>query len=153
MTQNFWGFLVIQMMAALALGCFVFVWPGPWNTERYAGVALAMIGIILLFTARFQLGRSFSVTAQARKLVTHGVYSKIRNPIYVFSFMMVVGVLLVVQKPGLFVLPVVLLTCRLFARVKRLKCWKGSLAMSIVCTGGVLGFEAQSRRDADATVW
>jgi protein-S-isoprenylcysteine O-methyltransferase Ste14 len=109
MTQNFWGFLVIQVVAALALGCFVIVWPGPWNTERYAGVALAMIGIILLFAARFQLGRSFSVTAQARKLVTHGIYSKIRNPIYVFSFLMVVGVLLVVQKSGLFVLPVVLL--------------------------------------------
>ena len=68
-----------------------------------------MTGITFLFTARFQLGKSFSVTAQARKLVTHGIYSKIRNPIYVFSFMMVVGVLLVAQKAVLFVLPVVLL--------------------------------------------
>ena len=49
------------------------------------------------------------MTPQARKLVTHGLYSKIRNPIYVFSSMMVLGVLLVVQKPLLFLFLAVLL--------------------------------------------
>jgi protein-S-isoprenylcysteine O-methyltransferase Ste14 len=49
------------------------------------------------------------VTAQARKLVTHGLYAKIRNPIYVFSSMMVLGVLLVVQKPILFLFLAVLI--------------------------------------------
>jgi len=67
-------------------------------------MALAAIGIVFLFTARFQVGQVVFRDAQACKLVTHGIYSKIRNPIYVFSFMMVVGVLLVVQKPALFVL-------------------------------------------------
>jgi protein-S-isoprenylcysteine O-methyltransferase Ste14 len=113
MTQNFWVFLVIQLGAAVVLGCFVVLWPGPWNHERDFGVALAMVGILMLFTARFQLGRSFSVTAQARKLVTNGIYSRIRNPMYVFSFMMVVGVLLVVQKPMLFVLPGILLVAQI----------------------------------------
>jgi protein-S-isoprenylcysteine O-methyltransferase Ste14 len=102
--QKFVGFLVVQMVAALALACFVFLWAGPWNAARYAGIFLAVTGIVLLFVARFQLGKSFSVTAQARKLVTHGLYSKIRNPIYVFSSTMVLGVLLVVQKPALFAL-------------------------------------------------
>jgi protein-S-isoprenylcysteine O-methyltransferase Ste14 len=101
---HFAGFLVIQMVAAVALGCIVILWTGPWNLARYIGGFLAMSGIVLLFVARFQLGKSFSVTAQARKLVTHGLYSRIRNPIYVFSSLMVLGILLVVQRPLLFAL-------------------------------------------------
>jgi protein-S-isoprenylcysteine O-methyltransferase Ste14 len=110
---KFVAFLAIQVAAALLLVCFVILWPGPWNNERYVGIAMAAIGIVLLFTARFQLGKSFSVTPQARKLVTNGLYSKIRNPMYVFSFMMVVGVFLVVQKRALFLLPAVLLVAQI----------------------------------------
>lgn len=99
--SKFYGFLAVQMALTLGLVCFVILWKGAWNPARYAGLALLVTGIIFLFTARFQLGKSFSVTAQARKLVTHGLYSKIRNPIYVFSSTMVLGVLLVVQKPFL----------------------------------------------------
>jgi hypothetical protein len=40
---------------------------------------------------------------QARELVTHGLYSKIRNPIYVFASMMILGLKLVLQKPVLWV--------------------------------------------------
>jgi protein-S-isoprenylcysteine O-methyltransferase Ste14 len=35
--------------------------------------------------ARFQLGRAFSVRAQASSLVTRGLYSRFRNPIYLFG--------------------------------------------------------------------
>jgi protein-S-isoprenylcysteine O-methyltransferase Ste14 len=106
---KFVGFLAVQLAAALTLGCFVVLWTGPWNEARYAGILLAMTGIALLLVARVQLGKSFSVTAQARKLVIHGLYSRIRNPIYVFSAMMVLGVLLVVQKPEWFLLFAVLI--------------------------------------------
>jgi protein-S-isoprenylcysteine O-methyltransferase Ste14 len=53
--------------------------------------------------ARYQLGKSFSITAQARQLVTSGIYSKIRNPIYGFGAVMITGVILVVQKPALWI--------------------------------------------------
>jgi protein-S-isoprenylcysteine O-methyltransferase Ste14 len=53
--------------------------------------------------ARYQLGKSFSITAQARQLITSGIYSKIRNPIYVFGAVMITGVILVVQKPALWI--------------------------------------------------
>jgi protein-S-isoprenylcysteine O-methyltransferase Ste14 len=71
--------------------------PGTWNTARLAGFCIAAPAAILLFTARWQLGRSFSVTPQARELVTWGIYSKIRNPIYVFSALLLVGVLIALQ--------------------------------------------------------
>ena len=32
-------------------------------------------------------------------MVTHGVYSKIRNPIYVFGVVMITGVVLVLHRP------------------------------------------------------
>jgi len=42
-------------------------------------------------TARIQLGRSFSIAPKATALVTRGLYSKIRNPIYVFSAAWIAG--------------------------------------------------------------
>jgi protein-S-isoprenylcysteine O-methyltransferase Ste14 len=107
--SKFYGFLAVQMALILGLVCFVILWKGPWNSARYAGLALVVTGIVFFLTARFQLGKSFSVTAQARKLVTHGLYAKIRNAIYVFSSMMVLGVLLVVQKSILFLFLAVLI--------------------------------------------
>lgn len=71
--------------------------PGPWNGARLAGLCIAVPAAVLLFTARWQLGRSFSVTPQARELVTWGLYSKIRNPIYVFSALLLLGVLIALQ--------------------------------------------------------
>ncbi len=75
------------------------VWPGPWNLQRVVGGVLLTAGLVLVFIARLQLGMSFSVLPRARKLVTHGLYSKIRNPIYVFGTMAIAGMLLILQRP------------------------------------------------------
>jgi protein-S-isoprenylcysteine O-methyltransferase Ste14 len=53
------------------------------------------------------------VTPQARKLVTHGVYSKIRNPIYVFSGLLVTGVLIALQYRYAFLLLLVLIPAQI----------------------------------------
>jgi protein-S-isoprenylcysteine O-methyltransferase Ste14 len=78
---------------------FLATWTGPWNAQRFVGTALAVIGISLVALARYQLGRAFSVVAEARHLVTTGLYSKIRNPIYVFGMLMLMGLVLVLQRP------------------------------------------------------
>lgn len=55
----------------------------PWTPLRIAGVIIAVAGFAL--TARINLGKSFAFTPQAKSLVTHGLYSRIRNPMYVFA--------------------------------------------------------------------
>jgi protein-S-isoprenylcysteine O-methyltransferase Ste14 len=86
-------------VAVGSLVWFLAAWTGPWNAQRYVGTALAVIGISLVALARYQLGRAFSVVAEARHLVTTGLYSKIRNPIYVFGMLMLIGLVLVLQRP------------------------------------------------------
>ncbi|HSP67072.1 MAG TPA: isoprenylcysteine carboxylmethyltransferase family protein [Bryobacteraceae bacterium] len=83
---------IVIPLVVLLLYLFV---PGlkerPWTALRVAGGILAIVGYILLVTARIQLGKSFAVTAQAKELVTRGLYSRIRNPIYVFVDVMWLG--------------------------------------------------------------
>jgi protein-S-isoprenylcysteine O-methyltransferase Ste14 len=73
--------------------------PDDWTPIRIIGLVLIVVGFVLSTIARFQLGASFAVTAQARKLVTRGLYSKIRNPIYVFGSLLLAGNILVFVRP------------------------------------------------------
>lgn len=82
--------------------------PAHWDAMRATGLVLTIVGFGLLTIARVQLGNSFSVTPQARALVTTGVYRKIRNPVYVFSAIGIAGFGLYVGKPMLLLLLLVL---------------------------------------------
>ena len=73
--------------------------PSDWNATRIAGLCLAVLGFSLWTMARFQLGSSFAITARARQLVTHGLYSKIRNPIYLFGSLFIIGYVLMLGQP------------------------------------------------------
>jgi protein-S-isoprenylcysteine O-methyltransferase Ste14 len=57
----------------------------PWTPTRIAGVVIGLPSLALFVLARIELGSSFSVRPKAQTLVTHGLYSRIRNPIYVFG--------------------------------------------------------------------
>lgn len=76
----------------------------PWTMLRIAGAVLAVVGYPMFVTARLQLGKSFAVTPQAKELVSLGLYSRIRNPIYVFVDVMVFGLILAVHLYWLFAL-------------------------------------------------
>lgn len=90
-------FFILQFCMVLIAISAVALRPGAWNAARLVGFSIAVPAAVLLFTARWQLGRSFSVTPQARELVNWGIYSKIRNPIYVFSAILLLGVLIALQ--------------------------------------------------------
>src|ERR1035438_9590611 len=66
-----------------------------WTPVKAAGGVIAGAGMVGVVVARLQLGASFSVRAKAKKLVTTGVYSRIRNPIYVFGELFILGLSIV----------------------------------------------------------
>jgi|SRR5579862_3682764 len=87
------------IVAAAAVFCGWRLGPATWGPMQMVGLCLAIPGFVLWSLARFQLGKSFAVTAQARQLVSHGLYSKIRNPIYVFGSLFIVGYIVLMGRP------------------------------------------------------
>src|SRR6266850_470336 len=73
--------------------------------------ALMVTVVPLLAIARIQLGNSFSLAPQATQLVTRGIYSRIRNPIYLFGTFVFSGLFLFLERPLLLLLlvPVLIL--------------------------------------------
>ncbi len=109
--------VVLPVVVALLYFLIPGVRSEPWTPLRISGLALAMIGYVLVVTARVQLGRSFSVKPKATELVAHGLYSRIRNPIYVFLDLMLVSVILMLNVPwALLVVPVLVVAQSLQAR-------------------------------------
>ena len=62
------------------------------------GGVLAVVSVICLLVARAQLGKSFAVTPKAKDLVTHGLYSKFRHPMYLFVDLTILGVALALGR-------------------------------------------------------
>jgi protein-S-isoprenylcysteine O-methyltransferase Ste14 len=97
-------FTALQILAVVFVLWFVVFRPGLWDWHRCVGTPLVFVGLAGIVAARVQLGKSFSLSPQARQLVTRGVYSKIRNPIYVFGLVEVAGLVLVLRHPSLWLL-------------------------------------------------
>jgi len=83
--------------------------PGPHDATRWFGLALCLIGLSGVIVGRATLGRSFSVRARATELVTAGIYSRIRNPIYISSLILITGLMLIVRRPVIALLFVVII--------------------------------------------
>jgi protein-S-isoprenylcysteine O-methyltransferase Ste14 len=88
------GLIIFGTLLAIAAS-----WYQPWTTLRLLGLCLLIPSEILLVVARLQLGASFSVRAEARSLVTHGMYSRIQNPIYFFGALTLAGLILLLDRP------------------------------------------------------
>jgi protein-S-isoprenylcysteine O-methyltransferase Ste14 len=91
-----------------------------WQNDRHhwIGAAISVPAFFLWMLARRQLGASFAVRAQAKKLVTHGLYSRIRNPIYVFGGLTFAGVF-VVQGWYIWTVVFVIFNLAQYFRIKR----------------------------------
>ncbi|HZL27515.1 MAG TPA: methyltransferase, partial [Acidobacteriaceae bacterium] len=62
-----------------------------WNAANVLGGAIAAAAFPPFVVARIQLGGAFSYKPKAQKLVTTGLYARIRNPIYFFGGLVVLG--------------------------------------------------------------
>jgi protein-S-isoprenylcysteine O-methyltransferase Ste14 len=76
---------------------------------RWTGLVLGLIGLAGVIVARYTLGRSFSIVPKATALVTTGIYSRIRNPIYVSGMFFVAGLVLMMRRPALLAIFLVLI--------------------------------------------
>jgi protein-S-isoprenylcysteine O-methyltransferase Ste14 len=103
----------VQTAGAGILFWFLYTLKTPWNAQRFAGTVLAIVGASGLAIARYNLGKSFSIKPEAHALVTNGLYSKIRNPIYVFGLTMLSGLVLLLQRPVLWIILVLLLVMQI----------------------------------------
>jgi len=89
-----WSTGLSILAAAAAFGFIVFRFADRgWPAHQIVGLAIAIPAFCLWVLARVQLGKSFAVTAQARQLVTHGLYSRLQNPVYVFGALLIVGLI------------------------------------------------------------
>ena len=76
-----------------------------WKLHQLIGVSIMIPAFFLWGLARLQLGMSFSGEARATALVTHGLYSRIRNPIYLFGGLFIAGLFTFFGNPFVWPLP------------------------------------------------
>ncbi len=106
--------LAISVVGAFVLSCLQaadFVRP---QVELGAvgylfGLGLGLVGMATTAVAQFQMGASWRIgidESESTELVTHGLYSRIRNPIY--TGMMLFGVGLLFLVPHLYLIPILI---------------------------------------------
>jgi protein-S-isoprenylcysteine O-methyltransferase Ste14 len=118
-TRQFGGPLKLNLgtLALILVAAFVFAqraWGLPLTPSRIIGLSIAIPSLLMLCLARVQLGDAFSARAKASKLVTHGLYSRIRNPIYVFGALTIAGIIIWTGRPWLFVVFAVLIPLQVY---------------------------------------
>ncbi len=105
---------IFRVWLPLGLGLFVLgalflSVPAPRGWMSIAGLVVALIGLAGVIISRYTLGRSFSITAKATALVTNGIYSRIRNPIYVSGMFVIGGAILMMRRPAFLGILVILI--------------------------------------------
>jgi protein-S-isoprenylcysteine O-methyltransferase Ste14 len=98
-----WRVWLPLIAGLLALGTIFQSGPGPHGLARSIGLLLGLIGLAGVILSRYTLGRSFSIAPRATALVTRGIYSRIRNPIYVSGMIFLVGLALILWRPELLI--------------------------------------------------
>jgi protein-S-isoprenylcysteine O-methyltransferase Ste14 len=104
--------LLVTLLPLIGIAYIVYLYARPpWTAMRLAGLILMIPALLLITIARIQLGNSFSLAPQATKLVTTGIYSRIRNPVYIFGTFVFTGLFLFLERPYflLLIVPVLIL--------------------------------------------
>lgn len=77
-----------------------------------------LAGGIINLTARYHLGSAFSIMPQAKKLVTRGLYAKIRHPIYYSVFLIYAGLSLLYRHWVIYLIFVIIIVIQT-VRIKK----------------------------------
>ena len=87
---------------AAGFGVYVFVWLPSGSllgVSIYVALTLIVLGTTIVITSLVFLRQAFSVTPQARFLVTAGPYSVIRHPMYLGNIISLFGLALLIDSP------------------------------------------------------
>jgi len=80
------------------LGYLAYAYHRSFDKSDVIGACLIIFSVTTWLVARYQLGDAFSVLPQSKTLVTKGIYSKIRHPIYFSSILAVFGLCLMYKE-------------------------------------------------------
>ncbi len=97
--------LIFNSRLVLYLQIIAFVlWTGKFGYQSYNGTICHLIGLFFVVVgligwllARITLDRHFSIQPRASGLVKTGIYSIMRNPIYVFSICYGIGIAFILE--------------------------------------------------------
>jgi len=98
-----WSTWLSILIAAVIFGGIVYMKRGVvWTPHQIIGLAIAVPALCLWALARVQLRKSFAVSAQAKEIITRGLYSRMQNPVYVFGAILIAGVIIYFGQPRFF---------------------------------------------------
>jgi protein-S-isoprenylcysteine O-methyltransferase Ste14 len=92
---------LVCVVALLTAGAIIAITHHGRTFTSSLGGALVLAGVPLMVLGRLQLGKAFSLGPKATTLVTHGLYSKIPHPLFVFLDVALLGVLIALRQPWL----------------------------------------------------
>ena len=101
--------------------------PAYAETLFIVGVILGLVGATLSITALWSLKHSFSLMAEVRELVTSGMYSRIRHPLYMSELIHMTGIALLAATP----VAIWLLLLGLGIQIARAKIEEGKLEAAL----------------------
>ena len=88
----------IFALYALGVGVFHSFPMKQWKHSQWIGFYLLIPSVTLWLIARIQLGVHCTLFPVANTLITQGIYSKFRHPIYLFSMFIIIGYSLLLKN-------------------------------------------------------
>ena len=96
--------LLLALAMLAALGALTIIRQGTGQATFVVGGVLVLVALPLVALSRHQLGAAFSVSPQAKGLVTRGLYARIPHPMYVFLDLALLGAVVMLRQPWLIVI-------------------------------------------------
>lgn len=87
----------VMALGGTFMGLFMIVVPHPEPTfaQSVVGAVISVIGHVFALLSLYTLGRSFSIMAEARKLIMSGPYARVRHPLYLGEAIVSLGTLVI----------------------------------------------------------
>ena len=102
--------IALVLLHVLAPAAAAYLTPIVWlqsSPVQGVGVVLLLVAVVVVVTAQAQMGRSWRIgidDEHTTALVTHGIFGRSRNPIFLGMRLMLVGLFLVIPEAATLVL-------------------------------------------------